>query len=119
MSAHTTNPELIHVVQLLVRAANAEHAAVWDAVAKKLQKSKHQRVTVNISRINRHTTTNETVVVPGKVLGSGALTHPVTVAALTCSRQAREKIEGAGGKYLTIPALLQENPAGSGIRVMG
>lgn len=119
MSAQTTSPELIHVLRTLVRAANAENAAVWDAVAEKLRRSKHQRAAVNISRINRHTTADETVVVPGKVLGAGVLTHRVTVAALSCSRQAREKIEGAGGKYLTIPALLQENPTGSGIRIMG
>ena len=117
MRSKTINPELIDVLKTLVHAANEEDAAVWDAVADKLRKSK--RVAVNISRINRHSTDDETVVVPGKVLGSGVLTHRVNVAALSCSRQAREKIEEAGGKYLTIPALIQENPEGSGIRIIG
>lgn len=119
MRSKTINPELIAVLKTLVHAANEADAAVWDAVADKLRKSKHKRVAVNISRINRHSTDDETVVVPGKVLGSGVLTHRVKVAALSCSRQAREKIEGAGGKYLTIPALIQENPGGSGIRIIG
>jgi large subunit ribosomal protein L18e len=119
MSAKTTNPELIDTLKTLIRAANEEEAAIWDAVADKLRKSKHKRVAVNISRINRHTTDDETVVVPGKVLGSGVLTHRVNVAALSFSKQAREKIEGAGGKYLTITTLIQENPEGSGIRIIG
>jgi large subunit ribosomal protein L18e len=119
MRSKTTNTELIDVIKTLVRAANEADAAIWDAVADKLRKSKHQRVAVNISRINRNSTDDETVVVPGKVLSSGALTHRVNVAALSCSRQAREKIEGAGGEFLTITALIQENPEGSGIRIIG
>ena len=119
MRSKTINTELIDVLKMLVRAANEEDAAVWDAVADKLRKRKHKRVAVNISRINRHSKDDETVVVPGKVLGSGRLTHRVNVAAFSCSRQAREKIEGAGGKYLTIKALVQENPEGSGIRIIG
>ncbi len=119
MRSKTINTELIDVLKTLVRASNEKDVAVWDAIADKLRKRKHKRVAVNISRINRYSTDDETVVVPGKILGSGMLTHRVNVAALSCSKQAREKIEGAGGKYLTIPALIQENPEGSGIRIIG
>jgi large subunit ribosomal protein L18e len=115
----TTNPELIAVLKTLIRSANEEDAAIWDALADKLRKSKHTRVSVNISRINRYSTEDETVVVPGKVLGSGVLTHRVNVAAFSFSRQAREKVEGAGGKCLTIQALIDANPEGSGVKVVG
>lgn len=119
MRSKTTNPELIDVLKALTRTANEGDAAIWDALADKLRKSKHNRVSVNISRINRYTIEDETVVIPGKVLGSGVLTHRVNVAALSFSRQAREKVEGAGGRCLTIKALIGENPEGSGVKIVG
>ena len=118
MRSKTTNPELIAVLKTLIRTANEEDAAIWGALADKLRKSKHNRVSINLSRINRYSVEDETVVVPGKVLGSGVLTHRVKVAAFSFSRQAREKVEGAGGKCLTIQALIGENPEGSGIKLV-
>lgn len=73
---------------------------------------------VNLSRLNRYTTEKETVIVPGKVLGSGKLEHPVVIAAFTFSDQAQSKILSAKGKCLTIPNLLETNPKGSNIRIM-
>ena len=119
MRSKTTNPELISVLKTLIRTANEEDATIWDALADKLRKSKHARVSVNVSRINRYSTSDETVVVPGKVLGSGVLTHRVNVAALSFSKEAREKVEEAGGKCLTIQALIDMNPEGSGIKIVG
>jgi large subunit ribosomal protein L18e len=43
----------------------------------------------------------------------------VHVAAWRFSNQAREKIEAAGGKALTIPELVSDVPKGSGVRLMG
>ena len=40
---------------------------------------------------------------PGiKLLGEGAISHPLTVKVHACSKTAREKIEAAGGKVETI-----------------
>ena len=119
MSSKTTNPELIEVVKLLKMKANELDAAIWDALAEKLRKSKHSRISVNVSRINRYSTNDETVVVPGKVLGSGVLTHRIHVAAFAFSKQAREKIEGSGGTCMSLQSLVQENPKGSGIKIIG
>jgi large subunit ribosomal protein L18e len=74
---------------------------------------------VNISRINRHTKAGDTVVVPGKVLGAGNLDHPVTVAAFKFSKQAKEKILKTGGACVTIEELIERNPKGSLVRVIG
>jgi large subunit ribosomal protein L18e len=73
---------------------------------------------VNISKINRHTNPNDTVLIPGKVLASGDLEHSVTVAALGFSGQAVSKIESAGGKCMHIEKLMQEQPKGSGIKIL-
>jgi len=119
MSVKTTNPELIEIVKYLKWKANKFDAPIWDAIAKKLTKSKHDRVAVNISRINRSSAESETIVVPGKVLGSGVLNHKVNVAALTFSSQAKVTIERAGGKCLAIQALIEENPRGAGVKIIG
>jgi large subunit ribosomal protein L18e len=59
------------------------------------------------------------VVVPGKVLASGELDHEVSVAALSFSKAAREKIEKAKGKALTIMELVSKNPKGTKVMLMG
>lgn len=119
MSVKTTNPELIQVIKLLQWKANQEEAPIWATVAKKLKKSKHNRVTVNLSRVNRYTTQDDIIVVPGKVLGSGLLDHRVNIAALSFSRGAKEKIERVGGRSLSIETLLNERPKGSAIKIIG
>jgi large subunit ribosomal protein L18e len=119
MSSKTTNPQLIELIRFLTWKANEYQAPIWDSVAQKLKKSKHNRVAVNLSRINRYTSDNEVALVPGKILSSGSLTHTVNVAAVTSSQKARKKIEQAGGRYLTIEALVHENPLGSGVKIIG
>jgi large subunit ribosomal protein L18e len=73
---------------------------------------------VNVSKINRYAGDGETILVPGKVLGSGALDQPVIVAALNFSRSAADKIQQAKGTCMTIEQLLQDNPKGSRVRIL-
>ena len=54
---------------------------------------------------------------PGKVLGSGTLDHSVTVAAWNFSENAYKKISKIG-KVITIKKLLEENPKGSGVKII-
>ena len=112
------NPELLSVISSLRKHAKESNALIWRDVAQRLSSSKRRRATVNLSRLNRFTTEKETVIVPGKVLGSGKLEHPLVVAAFTFSDQAQTKILIAKGKCLTIQDLLKTNPKGSNVRIM-
>jgi len=58
------------------------------------------------------------VVVPGKLLGAGALDHAVTVAAFGASEKAKEKLAAAKAKYLSIPELVEKNPKGANIKII-
>ena len=60
----------------------------------------------------------ETIIVPGKVLGSGVLEQSVKVAALNFSASATSKIRDAKGQCMTIEQLLTDNPKGSGVRIL-
>lgn len=66
------------------------------------KKSRSHRAEVNVGKIDKLTKNMDSVVVPGKVLGAGAITHAVIVAANKFSESARKKIEAAGGKVLAI-----------------
>jgi large subunit ribosomal protein L18e len=113
------NPVLQELIQSLRKESTTSQAALWDRVADDLEKPTRQRRVVNISRIARFTKPNETIVIPGKVLGSGALAHSVVVAALAFSDGAKERIEQAKGKALTIEQLLKQKPKAKDLRILG
>ena len=114
-----TNPELLRLIRLLRKKARENEAAIWRRVAEMLSKPKRRRIAVNISRINRYTKEHDEVVVPGKVLGAGTISHPVRVAAFAFSDKARSKIIKAHGECLTISELVEINPKGSNIKIIG
>ncbi len=114
-----TNEHLLTLIQELYEASHKEDAPIWRDVARRLERSNRLHSEVNVGKIDRFASKNDRVVVPGKVLGSGDLTKPVHVAAWRFSNQAREKIEAAGGKALTIPEMVSDVPKGSGVRLMG
>jgi len=114
----STNPELVQLIRFLKKQAREAQADIWLDVAKYLAKASRQRVAVNLSQINRHTEKKAVVVVPGKVLGSGALNHSVTVASFGASEKAKEKMAAAKAKYLSIPELAKANPKGTNVKII-
>jgi large subunit ribosomal protein L18e len=114
----STNPELVQLIRFLKKQARETQANIWLDVAEHLAKPKAQRVAVNLSRINRHTEKRDTIVVPGKVLGTGTLNHSITVAAFGASKKAKEKLTAAKAKYLYIPELVKKNPKGVNVKII-
>jgi len=107
------------MIRFLRKKSRENNASIWRRVAEMLSKSKRRRIVVNVSRISRYTRENDEIVVPGKVLGAGLIDHPVKVAAFAFSDSARSKIEKAKGKCLTIPELVEMNPKGSNVKIIG
>ena len=114
-----TNPVLHELITCLRKESTSSKAALWDRIADDLEKSTRARRVVNINKLARFTKANETIVVPGKVLGSGALSHSIVVAALGFSAGARERIEAAKGKTLSIEQLLKQKPKAKDLKLMG
>ncbi|RLE69408.1 MAG: 50S ribosomal protein L18e [Thermoprotei archaeon] len=116
-----TGPTNIHLrllISYLKKKSRENGANIWRKVAEYLEKPTRNRVEVNIWKINKYTVNGDTVVVPGKVLGSGFLNHKVTVAAWSFSQKSKEKILKAGGNILTIDKLIEINPKGSNIKIL-
>ena len=109
-----TNPELQKLIQELREAWKKNKASIWKKMAEELQKPTRQRRIVNIIRINKHTKPNETIIVPGKVLGTGSMDHKVKVAAWQFSDSAKQKVTP-----ITIQQLMKENPKGKDVRIIG
>lgn len=112
-----TNPRLSRLIAECKSAARDSGADVWSDVAARLEKPRRNHAEVNLGRIERYAREDETVVVPGKVLGSGVLHKEVTVAAVDFSSTAETKIEEVG-EALALEQALERNPEGTNVRVI-
>ncbi len=115
----STNPEILQLIRFLKKQSKEQEAGIWLDVAEHLSKPSRHRVAVNLSKINRCTDKNATILVPGKVLGTGVLDHAVTVAAFDVSGKAKAKLDAAKGKYLSIAELVEKNPKGANVTIIG
>jgi ribosomal protein L18E len=88
-----TNPNLSKLIQDLKLLSFKEKVNIWKSIAKELEKPTRRRRSVNLSKIDRYSKDNETIIVPGKVLGSGALSKNITIAAFQFSESAKKKLK--------------------------
>jgi large subunit ribosomal protein L18e len=109
----SSNPILLETIEML----QEQDTPVWNSVAENLGKVNRRRAEVNLSDIERVAEDGETVVVPGKVLGSGYLNKDVTVAAFKASNSAKNQINDEG-EFMFIQDLVEENPEGTGVKVV-
>lgn len=119
MKNRITDVELLQTIKLLKEKTQESGVPLWRSLAKKLEMSNKRRIHANISLINRHSKPNDIVVIPGKVLGSGRLDHPVNVSAFRFSKVAKQKIEDIGGRCISFSTLLSENPKVSRVKLLG
>jgi large subunit ribosomal protein L18e len=112
------NEQLTELIRELKKSSIDNKVNIWKRLASDLEKSTRARRLVNIYKIDKYAKENETIVVPGKVLGSGVLTKKVTIAAYTFSDSAYKKI-GEKGSAISILELLKNNPAGKKVRILG
>lgn len=113
-----TNPRLSSLIAMLKETARENDAKIWRVIAQNLEAPSKNHAEVNIGKINRYAQDGETLIVPGKVLGSGMLDQKVSVAALNFSESAIVKITGLEGSCMSIEELVAANPKGSGVRIL-
>lgn len=114
-----SNPLLLALIENLRTVARENEAPIWRDVALRLSRSRKGWAEVNLSRLERHATDGDVLVIPGKLLGTGRLTKTLRVSAFQSSEAGRAGVEAAGGQILELRELMKENPRGSGIRIMG
>jgi large subunit ribosomal protein L18e len=114
-----SNPHLRKLVAELKKKAIVDSAPLWKRLATDLERPSRNRRAVNLSRLNRFTKENETVVVPGKVLGSGVVDHKMTVVAFAFSDGAVEKLKKQNCSMLSLSEFMDKNPKTSDVRIIG
>ncbi|MBW3020614.1 50S ribosomal protein L18e [Candidatus Woesearchaeota archaeon] len=114
-----TNYQLKKLIIELKKKAIEEKAQFWKSIAKSLEKPARQRVIVNLARINKFSKENETIVVPGKILGDGDLDKKLNIVAFSFSESAKDKILQSKGKMMSIEDLMKEKIKTSEVRIIG
>lgn len=113
-----TNPLLKSLIKELKEKSHQMGSPFLKDISEKLNKPRRQRIEVNLVHIDRHTEKNDTVIVPGVVLGYGELSKPLTISAWKFSKSAMEKILNSKGKVLSIEQLVKDNPRGTNVKIM-
>jgi large subunit ribosomal protein L18e len=112
-----TGPSNIHK-RMLARQLWKTKRQIWRDVSNRLMAPQKNRVEKNLGDINRICNDGDIIVVPGKVLGNGAVSKKITIACYAISKSATRKLEASKIKRMTIEELLEKHPEGSGIRII-
>ena len=77
------------MVKDLKQASKKNEAPIWSKLAVLALKPSSSKRTVNLTRINKITKENDVLFVPGKILGTGNLSHKITLSSFSISTTAR------------------------------
>lgn len=96
-----TNPELVETVVL------AKKNPAWMTVAHIMTGPRRKLKNYNIGEIDK--LKESTIVVSGKVLGSGEITKKKKIIAFSFSNEAKEKLKKAGCEFSLIKDEIKKN----------
>lgn len=113
------NQVVIRMAKDLRRASTKNDAPIWRRLAEYALKPSVARRDINLKRIGQLTKENDTVVFPGKVLGTGNVPHKITLCSFSISSSAAAKIVENGGKIISYSDLIEQNPTGKGVVLLG
>ena len=107
------------MIKDLKQASKKNEAPIWSKIADLALKSSSTKRTVNLTRINKITKANDILFVPGKVLGTGTISHKITLSSFSMSTGAANKIIKSGGNIMTYSDMIKKFPTGKGVIIFG
>jgi len=107
------------MVKDLKQASKKNEAPIWSRLADIAMKPSSSRRVVNLTRINKATKENDVLFVPGKVLGTGNISHKITLSSFSMSATAANKIIKTGGSIVTYSDMIKKYPTGKGVIIFG
>jgi len=114
-----TNQLVLTMVKELKTASAKNKAPIWSRLAVMAQKPGLAQRVVNVKKINDVTNENDVIVVPGKVLGTGNISHKITICSFSISTSAAQKVLAAGGKIISYSEMISKFPTGKGVKIIG
>jgi len=106
------------MIRFLKIKGRENKARIWAVTADQLSRPRRARAVLNLNHVSRSTKADSLVLIPGKLLGSGAINHRVVVGAFEYSATAREKVERAGGQCMALKDFVARYPKGSNVTIM-
>ena len=113
------NLQLESLINDLKKKSIDEKVAIWKRIATDLEKPSRQRRIVNLSKLSKNVKEGDIIIVPGKVLGEGTIDKKITVAAFQFSDSAIEKLNDTKSIVLGITDLMNKNPKGQKVKIIG
>ena len=114
-----TNQVVIQMAKELKQASSKNDAPIWSKLAKLALKTTVSRRVVNLNKIDEVTKENAVIVVPGKVLGTGNISHKITLSSFSISNTAAKKILESGGTIISFAEMIKQFPTGKGVTIIG
>ncbi|MEK6890950.1 MAG: 50S ribosomal protein L18e [Nanoarchaeota archaeon] len=109
-----TNPEIVETILGGKKSKNSN----WEEVAKLVSRPRRKEIKFNLGEINRQSKENETVIIPGKVLGDGELTKKIKVVALRFSQSAVDKMHKHKIEFHELKDEIKKNPDAKNIHIL-
>ena len=110
---------VLHFVKELKQASKKNKAPIWAKLADLAIKPSSSMRVVNLTRINKVTKDNDILFVPGKVLGTGNISHKITLCSFSISTTAAKKIIQSGGEILRYSDMIKKYPTGKNVMLIG
>ena len=114
-----TSQVVTRMARDLKRASTSNDAPIWARLAEYALKPSIARRDLNLKRIDQLTKKDDIVAFPGKVLGTGNISHKITLFSFSISNSAAAKVIEKGGKVINHLDLIKENPTGKGVVLLG
>lgn len=114
-----TNQVVVHMAKELEAASKKNKAPIWSVLAEMALKPSRARRVLNLGQIDKSVADNDIVVVPGKVLGTGSISHKITLCSFSISTTGAKKVTQSGGKIVGFAQLIKDNPTGKGVKIIG
>lgn len=113
------NEHTVRMARNLRRKSTTHEAPIWKKVSEFALKTAVSKRVINVNGIEKLTKDGDVVVFPGKVLGTGDITHNISLFCFDISRTAASKVRNAGGRILDYKTLTDERPTGTGVVLLG
>ena len=114
-----TNQVVIQMAKELRGASKKNNAPIWLKLAELALKPSRSRRVINLGQLDKFVNDNDVVVVPGKVLGTGNISHKITLCSFSISTTGAKKVTQSGGKLVDFAHLIKNHPTGKGVKIIG
>ncbi len=103
----------------LRKASRSNDAPIWSRLSREALKPSAARRTINLNKMSKLTREGDAVFFAGKVLGTGAISHKITLCSFSISRTAAQKVLASGGSIQGYREMVSQFPTGKGVVLLG